>query len=502
VDVALHHLGRRQGHGLAGRGAHDAVRPGVRAARALAAEPARPRRGRRRAGRRGGRGGGGGDRQTLDVPGGFALDGRLDAPARYVNAAAAMLVIGIRRRSRSATRREWPAPARAVALAVAAGLAGTTILTQSRGAVAGGIAGFLVLLVLVPRRLALLVATAIAGAGVVLGFDTLLDVRLAARAGAPTEVLEAALPTLARLVAGTAAAGLVWALVDGRAVAPARVARGMRRGGVLLAVAAVAAGSVAFVSSQGSPIGWAQDRWDDFRTENYGELEASGNRFTGDLGSNRYDYWRVAVLVVRERPLTGTGAGGFAAPYKAERRTVKGPLYAHSFWMQTLSDLGLPGMAAVLAWLLASLAAVLTAFRRAGPGGARSWRWRSPRAPSARPRVGGLDHVLPGDRRAGPRAVRRGAAGRGRRVLRRRRVRGRGGPAAWRRRPRPRGATWAAPAPAPAATVPATTVPAPASTAHDASPGEALSGGSPARSPGSPSSARPWRRSRSSSRPG
>jgi hypothetical protein len=139
----------------------------------------------------------------------------------------------------------------------------------------------------------------------------------------------------------------------------------LRRTGVALAAVAALGGAAGFLATVGDPADWARARWSDFRSEDYASLEASETRFGGELGSNRYDYWRVAVRNVAEEPLTGTGAAGFAAPYVAQRRTDKGPLYAHSVWMQTLSDLGVPGLTLLVGWLAAVLVALAGALRRA-----------------------------------------------------------------------------------------------------------------------------------------
>ena len=310
-------------------------------------------------------GAGAGIAGTLRAPGGFAIDGRLAAPTIYVNATAALLVMALLAALGLASRRGAHPALRGAALGLGAGLAATAMLTQSRGAVVAAAAGFLALLVLVPRRLALLSAAACAAAAVSVVSEELLAVRRGARAGAPVRALEAVVPTLALVVAALAAIGLVWSLVDRRLVLPARPARVLRRTGVALAAVAAVAGVAGFLTSVGDPEDWARARWSDFRSENYATLEASDTRFGGELGSNRYDYWRVAVRNVAENPLTGTGAAGFAAPYVAQRRTDKGPLYAHSVWMQTLSDLGVPGLTFLVGWLAAILVAVARALRRA-----------------------------------------------------------------------------------------------------------------------------------------
>lgn len=306
---------------------------------------------------------------TLGAPGGFAIDGRLAAPTIYVNATAALLVMGMLPALGLASRRATHPALRALALGLAAGLGATAMLTQSRGAVVAAAAGFVVLLAVVPRRLAVLIASGIVAGAVALIADALLDVRRGARAGAPVQALEEVLPTIAVAAVAAAALGLVWALVDGRLVPAPRLARTMRGGGVVLAALAVVAGGAAFVRAVEDPGAWAKARWSDFRSEDYARLEASEDRFSGELGSNRYDYWRVAVRNLADEPLTGTGAAGFAAPYVEQRRTDKGPLYAHSLWMQVVSDLGVPGGALLLAWLTAVAVALAGVLRRAAGEG-------------------------------------------------------------------------------------------------------------------------------------
>ena len=72
---------------------------------------------------------------------------------------------------------------------------------------------------------------------------------------------------------------------------------------------------------------------------------------SGDASqSGRLDAWRAALAMVRERPLTGAGSGGFGRLYGLHQ--INWSLWlvdAHSTWFQTVADLGLPGLLSLIA---------------------------------------------------------------------------------------------------------------------------------------------------------
>jgi hypothetical protein len=80
-------------------------------------------------------------------------------------------------------------------------------------------------------------------------------------------------------------------------------------------------------------------------------------------GGGRLQYWRSALGAFAGHPLTGIGAGGFRG-WWGEHGTV--PLYvqnAHSLPLETLGELGLGGIALLLAFLLTPLVAGLRRLR-------------------------------------------------------------------------------------------------------------------------------------------
>ena len=103
-----------------------------------------------------------------------------------------------------------------------------------------------------------------------------------------------------------------------------------------------------------------------------GEVSASpdqkGPERFRTLETNRWEYWDVALDTFAERPLTGSGVHGFAADWFERRDIDEAVQDAHSLYIETLTELGLPGLALLLSFLGATGVA-LRARRRAGLGG-------------------------------------------------------------------------------------------------------------------------------------
>jgi hypothetical protein len=62
------------------------------------------------------------------------------------------------------------------------------------------------------------------------------------------------------------------------------------------------------------------------------------------FGSNRYDFWRVALDDLGRHPLLGEGAGSFGPTYLVHGRSSEQPAQAHGEVFELLSTLGLPGL--------------------------------------------------------------------------------------------------------------------------------------------------------------
>jgi hypothetical protein len=91
--------------------------------------------------------------------------------------------------------------------------------------------------------------------------------------------------------------------------------------------------------------------WDDFKS---GEAAGGGaSRLTSATGENRYQLWESAIKEEETKPLTGTGSGTFEYWWARNgdvRRVVRD---THSFYFQTLGELGIVGLALLVAFLAA-----------------------------------------------------------------------------------------------------------------------------------------------------
>ena len=104
------------------------------------------------------------------------------------------------------------------------------------------------------------------------------------------------------------------------------------------------------------------------------------------VGSVRARYWNEALEVFGEHPALGAGADGYATARLRHRTVPLDVHHAHGFIVQTLADLGLVGLALVLAllgtWLVATGRATHPFNRRW-----QNWRWRHIQAPYTAERI-------------------------------------------------------------------------------------------------------------------
>ncbi len=63
--------------------------------------------------------------------------------------------------------------------------------------------------------------------------------------------------------------------------------------------------------------------------------------------SDRYEYWQVAGRAFADHPLEGTGASGFRVEWLRERTSRDPAKDAHSLYVETASELGVIGLAAL-----------------------------------------------------------------------------------------------------------------------------------------------------------
>ncbi len=162
-----------------------------------------------------------------------------------------------------------------------------------------------------------------------------------------------------RLVVAMAVLSAVAAVVFGEVGDRVAVPRGARRAFALaLAVLALAGVAVAW-SSEGPPWKVADRAWQRFSAPPK-ETGANVTSRLFDLSSTgRVDLWRVSVDQFETDRLKGGGAGSFKAVWFQNRPNTLYSQEGHSLYTETLGELGIVGLALLVAFLAAPLAAAV-----------------------------------------------------------------------------------------------------------------------------------------------
>ena len=291
------------------------------------------------------------------------LSARLDYPLTYVNSVGLLAAVGIVIcLGMTSSERESPL-ARVLGAAALPVLGSTLLLTLSRGAIAAGALGLIIVMVLGrPRALlaglvAAVPATVIAVTRTYQGDLLLSDNPLTRAAREQGEHIAVVVLLCA------AGAALVRALLlasDGVA-ANIRLRVSTRRlvlgAGAAALVVIVAAGAVAvdvrtqydrFVNS--SPVTSDSAPADDRRSR-LAQVQSNG----------RIDFWRVGFDEFKEIPLRGRGAGTYELSWERDRPNKVIVRDAHSLYAEVIAELGLVGLGLLVATLLAI---ILAAARR------------------------------------------------------------------------------------------------------------------------------------------
>jgi hypothetical protein len=277
---------------------------------------------------------------------------RLSYPLNYWNALGALMAIGVLVLLHSATG------ARSIAgrgLAAAAipllGLCG--FLTASRGAAIAVAVGLVVFVLLAPQRFPKLAVLAIAGAGAALLLEA-ANQRAALRNGLRTPLalhqggVLLVIAIVVAIVVGLLVAAIALAerrLTFSRLIIPSR------RQTTLISAGALVVVLVVFAAAGGS--GFLSREWTQFKNPAHPANFGSANtvqRLQDVSGEGRYQYWQSAVKAADAKPLTGTGAGTFVY-WWAQHGVASGGYVrdAHSLYIQSLAELGYPGLILIVA---------------------------------------------------------------------------------------------------------------------------------------------------------
>lgn len=290
---------------------------------------------------------------------------RLSYPLNYWNGLAALIAIGFPLVLQVATTAKRVAIG-ALAAAALPVLIVTAFLTLSRGGIGAAAIALAVYLALASDRVPKLLTLLVGGAGgavlclAIAARDSLHDALLTPTAEAQGDEVFL-LTVVVCLVVAAIQVGLSVGMSEGRrpgwTLVPRRPA--------VLAAAVAALAVLAALAALNAP-GRAADAWEEFKL---GESPGEGSsRLVSAAGQNRYTYWRSALDQTATRPLTGTGSGTFEYWWTRDREDDDAVRDTHSLYFQTLGELGIVGLALLLAFLLAILVGGGRVALRAGPG--------------------------------------------------------------------------------------------------------------------------------------
>ena len=274
--------------------------------------------------------------------------GTLQYPIGYRNANAAFFLIALWPAVGLAASRELDWRLRAVALGAATLCLELAALSQSRAsmiAVVVALGAFLVFSRDRARAVGWLALAALPALLIIPDVTDLYDTRLFDSYSGTAEIRAAGRTALG----GAAIAvvlGLIAAGVGRRMERSERRAAQANRAVALGAVALVVVGIAGFTIGTGDPVGWVEDRVDEFLTQGTPHSEEITSRFSGGAGSERDDQWRVALEIAGEEPVIGTGGGGYQYEYLLRRDEdgIESVRDAHSVEFEVLSELGMVGL--------------------------------------------------------------------------------------------------------------------------------------------------------------
>ena len=299
----------------------------------------------------------------------YLQDGRILPPIGYVNANVALWMTAFWAAVFVGSVREVPVVVRAVLAAAATILLDLSVLGQSRGWFFLLPVFVVISLLLAPRRLRLLASLALPSIAALVAFPHLNTVyeRIDRHRPLGDAVHTAGVVVLLSAVAvGLAAAA--WAAADRRVRIPntaQRVIAAVLLAATLAGIGALASARRADIAHPGRSV---RTHWADFiRGYPVGD---STVRFTGSLGSDRYQQWVVAWREFERHPLQGVGTDNYAAAYLLQRKeALIEPRYPHSVQLRLLSELGIIGTLLFVVFAAAAVTAALRVRRRlpAGP---------------------------------------------------------------------------------------------------------------------------------------
>ncbi len=289
---------------------------------------------------------------------------RFSYPTGYPNANAAQWLMAFWPALLLARGRELHWALRGLLAGGAVVLADVALLSLSRGSLYATPVMVVLVFALVPDRLRTFATAVPVAVGIGASAPFVLRVGNRIEAGrAPygaTHTAIAVALVAAMLVAVVVACG---AAFEARRALSERAERGVRRAIGAVALATLLVLLVGGLAVAGNPVTRLRHSWESFEG-GYSSTPTTGSRLLGGLGSNRYDFFRVALDEFAAHPVVGIGVDNFQAQYLRHGRSDETPRYPHSVELRTLTETGLVGALLAIVGLGAALVAGWRAMRR------------------------------------------------------------------------------------------------------------------------------------------
>jgi hypothetical protein len=296
----------------------------------------------------------------------LVISGRLAAPTGYFNSTAALFTIEALTAIALASRRELPGLLRGALIGFACAGLQLAVIVQSRGWLFTLPLVAIVAIVLLPDRLRVTAAALVPVAATVAPIHRLFHVYQASPGPALNHSASLAGHSALLLCGLAFVVGTLVAWAE--SLLPAREPNPVRRrviGTVTVALIVIAAGAGGAAATHGHPFRFIARQWDGF---SHPLTAATGSHFT-DVGSGRYDFWRVALDAFVSHPIGGLGQDNFDNYYVPRRRTNEEPAWTHSLELRLLAHTGIVGFLLFGAFIVAAIAAALRGRRRSGFAG-------------------------------------------------------------------------------------------------------------------------------------
>jgi hypothetical protein len=294
----------------------------------------------------------------------LVIEGRLASPTGYFNSTAALFTIATLLATALAARRELPGPLRGALFVTAAASVQLALIVQSRGWLFTLPLMLLASIVVVRGRLRVVAAALVPALAALIPLHRLLDVYQSATGPALIHAAQRAGQAALVVCGAVFVLGTLLAWVDGLwRREPLSAVRRRQIGAVAATITLAAAVGGGIAATHGHPWRFVKRQWNGFsHTE---KASTNGSHFS-DVGSGRYDYWRVSLDALLAHPIGGLGQDNFADYYVTHRRTTEEPSWTHSFELRLLAHTGLVGFALFAGFLAAALVAVRRGLRRRG----------------------------------------------------------------------------------------------------------------------------------------